>query len=462
MTTNLAAQIVERALAASNASDCVVIVEESSSTNLRWANNALTTNGFSTQLRCTVIAIVDGAAAGVRREGVTPELVGDLVALAEHAARLAPRAQDAAAIVEGSSDETWGQETTPLDFNSLESLFEPVAGAIDAVRSRDELLFGYAERELTTIHLGTSRGLRARSSVPTGRVELNAKSSDMERTAWWSAALELNQVPDLRGATNDLSVRLDWQRRRIDLAAGRYNTILPPSAVADFITRLYDTASALDAFEGRTVFRQPGGGTRLGEKLSDALVSLTSDPNDHEDPMMRCASVVHSFASSALSSVFDNGLALTPTSWITSGTLTNLVQTRYSAALTGLECTPYVDNLRFTVAEPSALSSEKLVASLERGLLATSLWYMRVVDPQTLLLTGLTRDGLYMVERGEVTGSVNNFRFNESPVDLLARIIGSTPSVRTVSRDTGSDFNRTAMPSLLIESFNMSSVSQAQ
>jgi predicted Zn-dependent protease len=121
-----------------------------------------------------------------------------------------------------------------------------------------------------------------------------------------------------------------------------------------------------------------------------------------------------------------------------------------------------VDNLRLTVAEPSASSAEELVGSLERGLLATSLWYMRVVDPQTLLLTGLTRDGLYMVEGGEVTGSVNNFRFNESPVDLLARIIGSTPTERATSREFAQYFSRTAMPSLMIESFNMSSVSQAQ
>ena len=461
MTINPAAEIVERALKLSRASDCVVIVEEVSATNLRWANNTLTTNGFTVQLRCTVIAVVDGAAATVQRDGVTLESVGDLVAAAEHAARLAPRSEDATTLVAGSSDATWRAETESLEVDSLSALFEPLEGAFDAVRSRDELLFGYAEQELRTIHLGTSRGLRARSVVPTGRIELNAKSSDMERSAYWSQALDLNHVPDVRGATDDLSVRLDWQQRRIDLQAGRYDTILPPNAVADFMTYLYITASALDAFEGRTVFRRSGGGTRLGEQLTNVPVSLTSDPND-ADPTMRCAPVVQSFDSDARSSVFDNGLALSPTSWITNGTLTGLVQTRHSARLTALECTPFVDNLRLSVAEPSAPSIEELVGTLEHGLLATSLWYIRVVDPQTLLLTGLTRDGLYMVEGGEVTGAVNNFRFNESPVDLLARIIGSTPTVRAISRDFAPDFNRTAMPSLVIERFNMSSVSQAQ
>ncbi len=462
MTTNRAAETVERALAASTSSDCVVLVEEVSSANLRWANNTLTTNGFTVQLRATVIAVVDGAAATVRREGVTTESVGDLVALADHAARLAPRAEDATALVEGSCDLTWGEETESLDVATLAALLEPLEGAIDAVRSRDELLFGYAEQELATTHVGTSRGLRARSVVPTGRIELNSKSSDMERSAWWSQSLDLGHAPDLRGAVDELSVRLDWQRRRLDLAAGRYDTLLPPNAVADFMTFLYRTASALDAVEGRTVFRGSGGGTRLGERLTDVSVSMTSDPNDPLDASMRCSPVVLAYESDAMSSVFDNGLALSPTSWITDGTLTGLVQTRHSATLTGLACTPFVDNLRLTVAEPSATSSEELVGTLGRGLLATSLWYMRVVDPQTLLLTGLTRDGLYMVEGGEVTGSVNNFRFNESPVELIARIIGSTPTGRATSREFAKYFNRTAMPSLVIEGFNMSSVSQAQ
>ena len=459
MTTTRAAETVERALTASTANDCIVLVEEVSSANLRWANNTLTTNGLASILRCTVISIVDGAAAAVRREGVTPESVEDLVALADQAARLAPRAPDATALVAGSADATWGEETEILGVDSLSALFEPLEGAIDAARSCDELLFGYAEQEMATTHLGTSKGLRARSAVPTGRIELNAKSNDMERSAWWSQALDLGRAPELRSAATDLSARLNWQRRRIDLEAGRYDTLLPPNSVADFMIYLYRTASALDAFEGRSVFRRPGGGTRLGERLTDVPVSLTSDPND---VTMRCAPVVQAYESDAMSSVFDNGLALAPTSWINDGVLTGLVQTRHSAALTGLACTPFVDNLRLTIDEPSAGTSEELVGSLERGLLATSLWYMRVVDPQTLLLTGLTRDGLYLVEGGEVVGAVNNFRFNESPVDLLARIIGSTPTGRTTSREFAENFNRTSMPSLVIEGFNMSSVSPAQ
>ncbi|MGH7868591.1 MAG: metallopeptidase TldD-related protein, partial [Candidatus Dormibacteraceae bacterium] len=184
---------------------------------------------------------------------------------------------------------------------------------------------------------------------------------------------------------------------------------------------------------------------------------LSSDP---AAPELECAPFVIAQASSEESSVFDNGLPLAETRWIDGGVLRALMQTRHSAELTGLPVTPGTDNLVLSGPEGGRLLSE-MVATTKRGLLLTCLWYIREVDPQTLLLTGLTRDGVYLVEDGEVTGVVNNFRFNESPVDMLARIteIGST--VRTLPREQSDYFPRAAMPTLRVEEFNMSSVSQA-
>jgi predicted Zn-dependent protease len=102
-----------------------------------------------------------------------------------------------------------------------------------------------------------------------------------------------------------------------------------------------------------------------------------------------------------------------------------------------------------------------MIAQTERGLLLTTLWYMREVDPTTLLLTGLTRDGVYLVEDGEVTSAVNNFRFNESPLDLLRRASQAGVSEHTLPREWGDWVTRAAMPSLRIPDFHMSSVSQA-
>ena len=123
--------------------------------------------------------------------------------------------------------------------------------------------------------------------------------------------------------------------------------------------------------------------------------------------------------------------------------------------------TPYVDNLIVEV-DGSTGSTDDLVAGMERGLLLTCLWYIREVDPQTLLLTGLTRDGVYLVENGEVAGAVNNFRFNESPVSLLDRFSRASATVPSFSREWGDYFPRTATPALRVPDFNMSTVSQAQ
>jgi len=169
---------------------------------------------------------------------------------------------------------------------------------------------------------------------------------------------------------------------------------------------------------------------------------------------------VVSHASGRDSSVFDNGLASPRASWISSGTLSALHSSRYSAALADLPVTPAVDNLILS-APGAAASLEQMIASTKRGLLLTCLWYIRVVDPQTLLLTGLTRDGVYLVEEGEVVGAVNNFRYNESPLSMLSRVLEVGATEKTLPREWGDYFNRAAMPPLRVEAFNMSSVSQA-
>src|SRR5207245_9053806 len=136
---------------------------------------------------------------------------------------------------------------------------------------------------------------------------------------------------------------------------------------------------------------------------------------------------------------------LTPTAWIDEGRLAALLQTRHSAQVTGLPVTPIIDNLELVAADGAGDVTD-LVAGTERGLLLTTLWYIREVDPQTLLLTGLTRDGVFLVEGGEVTGAVNNFRFNESPVDLLGRITEAGRTERTLPREWNDWFTRAAMP----------------
>ena len=220
----------------------------------------------------------------------------------------------------------------------------------------------------------------------------------------------------------------------------------------------YWYAGARTAWEGQSVYSRRGVGTRIGEDIAAPNVTLFSDPSFDG---LACAPFTVAGASGNDASVFDNGLPLGRTDWIRDGKLTALRQTRHSAAMTALPVTPAIDNLVLAV-DGAAGSVEDLVAGTERGLLLTCLWYIREVDPQSLLLTGLTRDGVYLIENGEITGSVNNFRWNESPVDLLRRFSASSATELSFSREWGDDyFSRTATPGLRVPDFNMSSVSQA-
>jgi predicted Zn-dependent protease len=221
---------------------------------------------------------------------------------------------------------------------------------------------------------------------------------------------------------------------------------------------LYVSSGARDADEGRTVFSKAGGGSRIGDKLSDLPLSLRSDPYApglEAEPFLTATSSLGGYIS-----VFDNGQPLASTEWIKDGKLNELIRSRSWAEKTGARPAPLIDNL--ILESPDASTSlEEMISRTERGLLVTSLWYIRAVDPQVLLLTGLTRDGVYLVENGEVTGAVNNFRWNESPVDLLSRISEISRSGRCLPREWNDYFNRIAMPSLRVPDFNMSTVSQA-
>jgi predicted Zn-dependent protease len=468
-------ETVERALAAARSDDCVVIAEETSAANLRWAGNTLTTNGVSASRQLTVIAInrhghgpSEASAGVVSRAGVRPDQIEDVVRAAERAAAEGTPAEDAEKLagpeqpgsfgIKKLDEPGWDSPPARTEIGVLRDFAATLGETLRAARGAGRKLYGFAEHELTSTFLGTSTGVRQRHDQPTGRVELNAKSADLERSAWTGVATRDFTDVDVAGLDAGLAGRLDWAKRTISLPAGRYETLLPPTAVADLLTYLYWSAGAKEAAEGRTVFSKPGGGTRIGERLSAQPVTLSSDPRA---PGLACAPFVLSHASGSDSSVFDNGLPLSATPWISDGSLAALISSRHSAEVAGLPVTPAIDNLTFATSAPAPPTLSEMIASTGRALLLTCLWYIREVDPQTLLLTGLTRDGVYLVEDGEVVGAVNNFRFNESPVGMLERLLEVGATVPTLPREWGDYFNRAAMPPVRVEGFNMSSVSQA-
>ncbi|ELP64301.1 metallopeptidase TldD-related protein [Streptomyces turgidiscabies] len=453
-------EIVERALELSRADGCVVIADEESTANLRWAGNALTTNGVTRGRTLTVVATVGGkqgtASGVVSRAAVTADELEPLVRAAEAAARGAGPAEDAQALVAGVPESPDFLDAPAETSSAVFADFAPALGeAFARARAGGRELYGFANHELVSSYVGTSTGLRLRHDQPNGTLELNAKSPDRTRSAW--AGRSTRDFKDVDPATLDaeLAVRLGWAERRIELPAGRYETLLPPTAVADLLIYQLWSSSARDAAEGRTVFSKPGGGTRIGEQLTELPLTLRSDPNE---PGLEASPFLLAHTSGDDQSVFDNGLPLSATEWIREGRLNRLITSRHTAGLTGLPVTPAIGNIVLDGGEDKSL--EEMVANTERGLLLTCLWYIREVDPATLLLTGLTRDGVYLVENGEVSGEVNNFRFNESPVGLLGRAVEAGRTEKTLPREWSDWFTRAAMPALRVPDFNMSSVSQ--
>jgi predicted Zn-dependent protease len=462
--------VVEGALAAARAgSDAsVVIVEETSEVEVRFANNTTTTNGGRRDRRVTAISlrqVAGGMAAGVARRGGDVD-IAELVRAAEEDAAGSPPADDAAPLLE-LDDVGMGTATSPArpgsfddpppmtDLAVLSDVLSGLSGAFSRARAGDHVLAGFAEHRHATEYLGTSTGLRLAHSQPTGALHLVARSTD--RSTWaGSGTAEFTDV-SIDELDARLTDRLAWAATRIERPAGRYEVILPADAVADLMVDVAFGASGRNAEDGRTVFSDPSHGTRVGARLSPLPFTLCSDP---AEPGLECTPFLVAGASSADTSVFDNGLPLARTEWISGGRLNRLRYHRAGAARSGVEPAAYIDNLILEV--PGATGSlEDLVARTERGLLLTCLWYIREVDPATMLLTGLTRDGVYVVEDGKVVGATTNFRFNESPVDLLARATEVGAPVRALSRENGEYLNRTRMPAMRIPDFNMSSVSPA-
>jgi predicted Zn-dependent protease len=453
--------LVEQALGSATL-PCASWVTERTEANLRWANNALTTNGEmrSRSLTVTATAEVEGgtAAGTVSQEIAGTDEVGAVVAAAEHLARMGRPAEDAAPMVANyAHNDVWADPPEGTSIDVLGELSKGLGVAFERAESARQLLFGFAEHAVETIYLGTSTGLRRRGVQPTGRLELNAKAANRQASAWLGKTTRDFLDVDVAEAAEELDTRLSWASTQVNLPPGRYETLLPPGAVADLMIYAYWTANARDAEEGRNVFAAGDGATKIGQRLAEPPITLRSDPLY---PGLETVPFVD-FTSSLddTSWAFDGGLPIRATTWIDQGVLRELIRNRGHAARTGTEPTPPVDNLIMDGSGTASL--QEMISTTQRGLLLTCLWYIREVDPERLLLTGLTRDGVYLVEDGEVVGAVNNFRFNESPIELLNRISEIGVAELTLCREWNDYFNRTIMPTIRVPDFNMSTVSQA-
>lgn len=431
----------------------VAAVEVSRTTNLRWAVSTPTTNGDAWRIQLTVTAIVEvpGGWSAATRSG-DPQRWRELLDEAQSAASNGTPSTEGLALLAGFAEPDY--EQAPDSGSALavpDSLREAFADPAVEV-------FGYVEEDTTTTYVATSTGWRWRDTSAESRLEISAKADSRSRSAWVGMAGDTVAELDAARAVADVLTQLEWQRRHVDIPAEPTPVILSPSATADLMLELWRNAVARDAAEGHSAFSGSGPAkTRLGDNLAARGLALASDPTV---PGLSASRRLWTPWSSPARSVFDTGAELPAVTWIADGNLTNLAATRAVAAEFDLPFVASPDCLSLHDAQ-GAGSVAELVARTERALLVTSLWYIRDVDPQRMLVTGLTRDGCYQVVDGEIVGAAGNFRFNDSPLSMLKRIVDVSSTYRCLPREWADYFTRTAMPALLVDDFGLSTPSIA-
>lgn len=454
--------LVDAALeAGAAADDVVVVVRRDDATNLRWAANQLTTTGTTSTMSVGVVVVRDldrgRAYGGLTRQVQDVAGVRRLVADAAAAAARAEAAEDAAPLVAGPVSPAFGEEPDEASPERLAGTARDLGELFARSEAEGREMFGFAEHTTTTTWTATSAGTRHRAVEPYGTVELNGKSHDRTRSAWAGTGSREPADVDVPALAAEVVQGLDWQASRVDVAPGRHRVVLTPSATADVLGSWLFGADARTAADGRGVFARPGGGTRLGERLTDVPLTVRDDP---AHPVLGTSDVVSATSTDAFSSVFDTGLAVPGTRYLDAGVLGGLVSSRHTAALAGVPVAPWAGNLLVDL-DGGAGSTADLVAGMGDGLLVTCLWYVRTVDEQTMLVTGLTRDGVYVVRGGEVVGATSNFRFNDSPAAMLGRVRGAGAPQVCLPRELGDYLPRAQAPALLVDGFHLSSVSEA-
>ncbi|RIK09936.1 MAG: peptidase [Acidobacteria bacterium] len=450
-------EIVEASIAAHQSDGAIAFAHSSASRNARFASNRLTTSGESRRVSLTAVAIRDGAVGSLRSDVSTAADAAELMRGAEKVASRSQPAADAFSLYQGSRTNRVELEA---GLPEPDAFFEFAAAHLNEVfegaRASALETFGYLEEESDAVYLATSTGCRDAWFEDRSHFGITVKTEGWNNSVWSGQTGQ--RVADLNppSAFDHCLELLSLASSRASVDAGRYDVVLSSSCVADMLIWMYWLMALRDADEGKSVFsNRQAGGNRIGESMYPAMIHLRSDPAARA---MECLPFVVTSASHSLESVFDNGMPLAAVDWIDSGRQVNLVSTRSYASKSGLDPAPYVGNLILDGNEGSSLD---LVGEVERGLYVNCLWYIRMVDPQSALLTGLTRDGVYLIEDGKIVGETNNFRFNMSPVDMLSGAAALGDSVIATPREFDDVGIGVKAPPMIVKGWNMSTVSDA-
>jgi predicted Zn-dependent protease len=403
--------------------------------NTRFARNEITSSGDVERVTLTVSAQIGQRIANATTNQLDDHSLDDVVARVLRMARLAPENPEAMPpLGKQTYVKTAGSDAATMKLTAA-ARAKAVGEAIAAGDAAKIQIAGFFEHDTTLIARATSAGLWAAHEMTSCSFSCTGRTADGTGSGW--AGASSHKVADLDAhalaATAVDKATRSASPKRLD--PGRYTVILEPAATAALLSFLLGQLGARRADEGRSFFAKK----KVGDKLFPETITLHSDPRD---------AATHGMP-------FDGeGFALEPHKWIDKGALTGLTYTRYWGKK---QDKPPTGQPNGWTLEGGTTSREELLKGVDRGVLITRFWYLRDLDPQTILATGLTRDGVFLVEKGEIKGPVNNFRFNESPVHMLAKCDG----LGATMIPGGGEGGGMRVPILRTHEFNLASTSDA-
>jgi predicted Zn-dependent protease len=439
LSSDDAKAISEKIIARSSADACVVKIDGGEDNSLRFARGGATTNITTSKARLRISSHIGRRVGAVTTTRLDDDALDAARVRSEEIARVLPVDPDYVAPLGPQNYDASARYDEDASGFRLDALAAQAARVIAEGASRGVHTFGCATGARRFSALATSNGLFAYESWS----EIDLSATARNKTGTWSG---------WAGAHEFLSARLDADsiaRRAcakaaqdvepVDLEPGDYTVILEPAAVAELAFWVMSAMDARAADEGRSFYARAGGGTKIGEKLFDEKLTIRVDPADPLAPE---------------GGVGWEGVPHRARAFIDKGVVSGLYRSRAWAQKTNAEAIPFAANF---VVEGGDASLDDMIRSVKRGVLVTRFWYENMVDRKSLLLTGLTRDGNFLIENGHVSAPVRNMRFNQRLGELFGKIVALGKTERTWRAAGGG--GAAAAPPLLAEKFHFSSKS---
>jgi predicted Zn-dependent protease len=456
LTREQAQKITEKALAFSTFPECDIGVNSSEHAFIRFALNDVTTSGFTVEQSMSISSVRDGQSGSTRVDEFDDDSLREAVKRTERLAMIAPPNPERVPPLEKQKYPELENYAASTAGARNQAMIPHIRAIMDGAKASNLVAAGFFERSAETAGIANKQGNFGYGRVTDAHLSATVRNAAGTSSGWASQpAVLIESIDGAAVAKTAIDKCVRWKEpKRLD--PGKYTVVLEPTATGDLVQMMGFGMQARAAEEGRSFLSKKGGGTLAGEKLFPEFITLRSDPFNKLYSVLPWSGGGGGFGGGGGGGFGGGGggLPADRITWIENGVVKNLVYDRYWAAKAGKQPTPFPNRL---VLDGGGKSLADLIAGVDRGLLVTRFWYIRVVNPQSMQMTGLTRDGVFLIEQGKVTAPVMNFRFNQSPVEMLK----NTVAMGTPVRVRGGEGQGMIAPAIVVKDFSFTSVSDA-